>query len=58
MKQILVNYKAVICSEPPSIVEHPTTVFTDEGVDVKQFDTDADFEQYLTDNNLLYLKKL
>lgn len=52
MKKILVENYAVVLTEPVTVVQNPTTVFTDDNVDVVLFDTEEEYLFYLQTNNI------
>ena len=52
MKKILVGNYAVVLTAPITVIQNPTTVFTDDNVIIVQFETEDELNQYLSDNNI------
>lgn len=54
MKKILVGNYAVVLTTPVIVINSPTSVFTDENIEIISFDTEDLFLQYIKENNIDY----
>jgi hypothetical protein len=54
MKKQLINNYAVVLTAPVTVINSPTSVFTDENIEIISFDTEDLFLQYIKENNIDY----